>query len=87
MATDIFTEALSEEVLDLVADMDASVVEVLDGELIDPEDCLTVEFTPEQARDLAGYLAHVALTFNVLSEAAAQFIELVGEWDKEISGE
>lgn len=85
MATDVFTEALSEEVLDLVADMDASVVEV--GELVNPEDCLTVEFTPEQARDLAGYLAHVALTFNILSETAAQFIELVGEWDKEARSE
>lgn len=87
MATDIFTEALSEEVLDLVADMDASMVEILDGELVDPADCLTVEFTPEQARDLAGYLAHVALQFNILSDAAAQFIELVGEWDQEVSGE
>lgn len=87
MATDMFTEALSEEVLDLVADMDTSVLEVLDEELVDAEDCLTVEFTPEQARDLAGYMAHVALTFNVMSETAAQFIELVGEWDKEVRSE
>lgn len=73
------TETLSDDVMD---DLEAYTEEALAGEIVDPEECLTLAFSRVDAIALAEFLAYVAVTYNHMPMIAEQVILSITDWER-----
>lgn len=77
MATDNFTETLSEDTLD---ELDEVLADVVQGELAD-EDVLSLAFSKSDALALTEFLSYIAVTYGHLPMIAEQIILAVADWE------
>lgn len=83
--TDTFTETpLSDDAWEAVVRI---TEEGMAGEIVDPEDTLSLVFTRADAIALAEFLSFVAVTYNRLPMIAEQVILTVADWEREPRGE